>query len=169
MNGRGRKEAAGGRQKGEVRRWEKGAGQGREGEIEKKPREYEQVDLPDDKDEAPTPKHPMQKHKANKHIKRRIRDKERQRTTQKHQIQRTTHKPTRPMGNQCRLRTVICHGNSRRCGYPGLRAYNPPAFPITQKVSKNVELWCKTTSSLSDDHTQTRPQNAGAQATQMNM
>ncbi|KAK3104619.1 hypothetical protein FSP39_006305 [Pinctada imbricata] len=30
----------------------------------------------------------------------------------------TTHKPTRPMGNRCRLRTAICHGNSRICGYP---------------------------------------------------
>ncbi|KAK3090216.1 hypothetical protein FSP39_010150 [Pinctada imbricata] len=56
----------------------------------------------------------MQKHKADKHRKRRVRDKERQRKTQKHQTQRTTHKPTRPMGNRCRLRTAICHGNSRR-------------------------------------------------------
>ncbi|KAK3092420.1 hypothetical protein FSP39_002620 [Pinctada imbricata] len=55
----------------------------------------------------------MQKHRADKHRKRRKRDKERQRTTQKHQTQRTTHKPTRPMGNRCRLRTAICHGNSR--------------------------------------------------------
>ncbi|KAK3091439.1 hypothetical protein FSP39_019877 [Pinctada imbricata] len=37
------------------------------------------------------------------------------------------------MGNRCRLRTAICHGNSRRCGYPGLRAHNPPTFPITQR------------------------------------
>ncbi|KAK3107616.1 hypothetical protein FSP39_018349 [Pinctada imbricata] len=49
----------------------------------------------------------------------------------KHQTQRTTHKPTRPMGTRCRLRTAICHGNSRRYGYPGLRAHNPPTFPIT--------------------------------------
>ncbi|KAK3109078.1 hypothetical protein FSP39_022627 [Pinctada imbricata] len=55
----------------------------------------------------------MQKHKADKYRKRRVRDKERQRTTQKHQTQRTTHKPTRQMGNLCRLRTAICHGNSR--------------------------------------------------------
>ncbi|KAK3108170.1 hypothetical protein FSP39_002555 [Pinctada imbricata] len=34
--------------------------------------------------------------------------------TQKHQTQRTTHKPTRPIGNRYRLRTAICHGNSRR-------------------------------------------------------
>ena len=80
-----------------------------------------------------TPKHSMQKHKADKHRKRRIRDKERQRTTQKHQTQRTTHKPTRPMGNRCRLRTAICHVNSRRCGYPGLRAHNPPTIPISQR------------------------------------
>ncbi|KAK3085391.1 hypothetical protein FSP39_002659 [Pinctada imbricata] len=54
----------------------------------------------------------MQKHKADKHKETR-KGKERQRTTQKHQTQRTTHKPTRLMGNRCRLRTAICHGNSR--------------------------------------------------------
>ncbi|KAK3090479.1 hypothetical protein FSP39_012189 [Pinctada imbricata] len=58
-------------------------------------------------------KTPMQKHKADKHKKRRARDKERQRTTQKHQTHRTTHNPTRPMGNRCRLKTAICHGYSR--------------------------------------------------------
>ncbi|KAK3099487.1 hypothetical protein FSP39_005146 [Pinctada imbricata] len=42
-------------------------------------------------------------------------------------------------------------------------------FSDYPEVSKNVQLWCKTTSSLSDDHTQTRQQNAGAKATQMNM
>ncbi|KAK3095217.1 hypothetical protein FSP39_011664 [Pinctada imbricata] len=73
------------------------------------------------------------------------------------------------MGNRCRLRTAICHGNSRRCGYPGLRAHNPSHFSDYQEVSKNVQFWCKTTSSLSDDHTQTRPQNTGAQATQMDI
>ncbi|KAK3084462.1 hypothetical protein FSP39_013931 [Pinctada imbricata] len=90
-----------------------------------------------------TPKHPMQKHNADKHGKRRIRDKERQRTTQKHQTQRTTHKPTRPMGNRCRLRTAICHGNSRRCGYPGLRAHNPPTFPITQRSRRTYNCGVK--------------------------
>ncbi|KAK3084112.1 hypothetical protein FSP39_008326 [Pinctada imbricata] len=39
------------------------------------------------------------------------------------------------MGNRCRLRTAICHVNSRRCS----------DFP---EVSKNAQLWCKTTSSL---------------------
>ncbi|KAK3084143.1 hypothetical protein FSP39_008928 [Pinctada imbricata] len=66
-----------------------------------------------------TPKHPMQKHRADKHRMRRKRDNERQHTTQKHQTQRTTHKPTRPIGNRCRLKTAICHGNSSRCGHPG--------------------------------------------------
>ncbi|KAK3099799.1 hypothetical protein FSP39_009796 [Pinctada imbricata] len=56
----------------------------------------------------------MQKHKADKLGKKHIRDKERQGTMQKHQTQRTTHKPMRPMGNRCRLRTAICHGNSIR-------------------------------------------------------
>ncbi|KAK3103219.1 hypothetical protein FSP39_017518 [Pinctada imbricata] len=60
-----------------------------------------------------TPKHPMQNHIADKHRKRRKRDKECQRTTKKHQTQRTTHKPTRPMGNRCRLRMAICHASSR--------------------------------------------------------
>ncbi|KAK3096100.1 hypothetical protein FSP39_023229 [Pinctada imbricata] len=55
----------------------------------------------------------MQKHRVDKHRKRHKRDKERQRTTQKHQTQKTTHKPTRPIGNRCRLRMAICHGNSR--------------------------------------------------------
>ncbi|KAK3084533.1 hypothetical protein FSP39_014856 [Pinctada imbricata] len=79
----------------------------------------------------------MQKHKADKHKKRRTRDKERQRTTQKHQTQRTTHKPTRPMGNRCRLRTAICHGNSRSndCkahgnAYP-MNSQRPPNDSIT--------------------------------------
>ena len=43
----------------------------------------------------------------NKHPQRRKRDKE-----------KTTHKPTRPMGNRCRLRTAICQAVSRRYGYP---------------------------------------------------
>ncbi|KAK3107576.1 hypothetical protein FSP39_017560 [Pinctada imbricata] len=90
-----------------------------------------------------TPKHPMQKHKADKHKKRRARDKERQRTTQKHQTQRTTHKPTRPMDNRCRLRTAICHENSRRYGYPGLRAHNPPIFPITQRSRRTYNCGVK--------------------------
>jgi len=90
-----------------------------------------------------TPKHPMQKHKADKHKKRPARDKERQRTTQKHQTQRTTHKPTRPMGNRCRLRTAICHGNSRRYGYPGLPAHNPPIFQITQRSRRTYNCGVK--------------------------
>ncbi|KAK3099911.1 hypothetical protein FSP39_011698 [Pinctada imbricata] len=37
------------------------------------------------------------------------------------------------MGNRCRLRTAICHGDNSRCGYPGLRAHIPPTFPIGQR------------------------------------
>ncbi|KAK3097299.1 hypothetical protein FSP39_008483 [Pinctada imbricata] len=47
------------------------------------------------------------------------------------------------MGNRCRLRTAIYHGNSR-CGYPGLRVHNPPTFtnyPEVSEVSGNVQLW----------------------------
>ncbi|KAK3102107.1 hypothetical protein FSP39_008857 [Pinctada imbricata] len=65
---------------------------------------------------APTakPQNTQCKNTKQTSTKRRVRDKERQRTTQKHQTQRTTHKPTRPMGNRCRIRTAICHGNNRR-------------------------------------------------------
>ncbi|KAK3104158.1 hypothetical protein FSP39_024890 [Pinctada imbricata] len=37
------------------------------------------------------------------------------------------------MGNRCRLRTAICHVNSRRCGYPGLRAHNPLTSPVIRR------------------------------------
>ncbi|KAK3092678.1 hypothetical protein FSP39_005812 [Pinctada imbricata] len=92
---------------------------------------------------APTTKPQNTQCKADEHRKRRIRDKERQRTTQKHQTKRTTHKPTRQMGNRCRLRTAICHGNSRRCGYPELRAHNPPTFPITQRSRRTYNCGVK--------------------------
>ncbi|KAK3108151.1 hypothetical protein FSP39_002070 [Pinctada imbricata] len=89
------------------------------------------------------PKHQMQKHQVDKYRKRRIRAKERPRTTQKHQIQRTTHKPTRPIGNRCRLRTAITQGNSRRRDYPGLHMHNPPTFSITQRSRRTYNCGVK--------------------------
>ncbi|KAK3094298.1 hypothetical protein FSP39_000021 [Pinctada imbricata] len=68
--------------------------------------------------------------------------KERQ-ITEKHKTQMTTHKPTRPMGKRCLLRTVICHVRSRRCGYPGLRAHNPPTIPITQRSRRTYNCCVK--------------------------
>ncbi|KAK3107042.1 hypothetical protein FSP39_005764 [Pinctada imbricata] len=87
------------------------------------------------------PKHPMQKHRADKHRKRRKRDKECQRTTQKHKTQRTTHKPTRPMGNRCRLRMAICHGNNRR-----LLAVLSYASIIDGQIDGNWSGWRVTSS-----------------------
>ena len=85
-----------------------------------------------------TPKHPMQKHK------RRVQhETEKRHTTCKHQTQKTTHKPTRPMGNRCRLWTAICHASSKWCGYPGLRAHNPPTFPITQRSRRTYNCGVK--------------------------
>ncbi|KAK3087799.1 hypothetical protein FSP39_010701 [Pinctada imbricata] len=55
----------------------------------------------------------------------------------------TTHKPTRPMGKRCRLRTAICLVSSRRCGYPGLRAHNPPTIPITQRSRRTYNCGVK--------------------------
>ncbi|KAK3104639.1 hypothetical protein FSP39_006841 [Pinctada imbricata] len=108
-----------------------------------------------------TPKHSMQKHKADKHRKRRKGTRDvnaQQRNIKNKGLHINQHDP------RCRLRTAICYENNKRCSYPGLPAHNPPTFPIIQRSQR-----CKTTSSLSDDRTQTRPQNAGAQATQMNM
>ncbi|KAK3101399.1 hypothetical protein FSP39_003246 [Pinctada imbricata] len=87
---------------------------------------------------APTaPKHPMQKHRADKHRKRRKRDKERQSTHNTETSNtKTTHKPKRTMGNRSRLRTAICHGNSRKCGYPGLRAHNPLLFRLPRSIEE---------------------------------
>ncbi|KAK3084330.1 hypothetical protein FSP39_011641 [Pinctada imbricata] len=47
------------------------------------------------------------------------------------------------MGNRCRLRTAICHGNSRRYGYPGLHAHNPPTFPITERSRRTYNYGVK--------------------------
>ncbi|KAK3087883.1 hypothetical protein FSP39_011970 [Pinctada imbricata] len=70
-------------------------------------------DLQQDPAAASTVKHPMQKHK------RRVQhETEKRHTTCKHLTQKTTHKPTRPMGNRCRLWTAICHASSKWCGYP---------------------------------------------------
>ncbi|KAK3106532.1 hypothetical protein FSP39_022055 [Pinctada imbricata] len=38
------------------------------------------------------------------------------------------------MGNRCRLRTAICHVNSRRCGYPGLCAHRVPHNTISMMI-----------------------------------
>ncbi|KAK3107336.1 hypothetical protein FSP39_012137 [Pinctada imbricata] len=104
------------------------------------------------------PKHPMQKHK------RRVQhETEKRHTTCKHQTQKTTHKPTRPMGNRCRLRTAISHASSKWCGYPGLRAHNPLTSPITQRSRRTYNCGvkqpphCKMTSHKQDRETQ-RPQ-----------
>ncbi|KAK3107371.1 hypothetical protein FSP39_012940 [Pinctada imbricata] len=55
----------------------------------------------------------------------------------------TTHKPTKPMGKRCRLRTAICLVSSRRCSYPGLRAHNPPTIPITQRSRRTYNCGVK--------------------------
>ncbi|KAK3103687.1 hypothetical protein FSP39_021035 [Pinctada imbricata] len=47
------------------------------------------------------------------------------------------------MGNRCRLRTAICQVNSRRCGYPGLRAHNPLTSPVTQRSRRTYKCGVK--------------------------
>ncbi|KAK3107873.1 hypothetical protein FSP39_024105 [Pinctada imbricata] len=47
------------------------------------------------------------------------------------------------MGKRCRLRTAICLVSSRRCGYPGLRAHNPPTIPITQRSRRTYNCGVK--------------------------
>ncbi|KAK3103770.1 hypothetical protein FSP39_021743 [Pinctada imbricata] len=47
------------------------------------------------------------------------------------------------MGNRCRLMMAICHGNSGRYGYPGLREHNPPTFPITQRSRRTYNCGVK--------------------------
>ncbi|KAK3104589.1 hypothetical protein FSP39_005688 [Pinctada imbricata] len=80
----------------------------------------------------------MQKHK------RRVQhETEKRHTACKHQTQKTTHKPTRPMGNQCRLWTAICHASSKWCGYPGLCAHNPLTSPITQRSRRTYNCGVK--------------------------
>ncbi|KAK3090109.1 hypothetical protein FSP39_009260 [Pinctada imbricata] len=80
----------------------------------------------------------MQKHK------RRVQhETEKRHSTSKHQTEKTTHKPTRPMGNWCRLWTAICHASSKWCGYPGLRAHNPLTSPITQRSRRTYNCGVK--------------------------
>ncbi|KAK3085052.1 hypothetical protein FSP39_023555 [Pinctada imbricata] len=55
----------------------------------------------------------------------------------------TKHKPTRPMGNQRRLKMVICHVSSRRYGYPGLHAHNPPTVPIAHRSRRRYNCGLK--------------------------
>ncbi|KAK3106308.1 hypothetical protein FSP39_017462 [Pinctada imbricata] len=43
------------------------------------------------------------------------------------------------MGNRCRLRTAICHGDSRRYGYPGLRALENQGRQLLQATARS--LW----------------------------
>ncbi|KAK3103590.1 hypothetical protein FSP39_020388 [Pinctada imbricata] len=64
-----------------------------------------------------------------------------------HRTLKTTHKPTRPMGNRCRLRTAISHVSNRWCGYPGLRAHNPPTFPFTQSFGT---IYARTSTKYTD-------------------
>ncbi|KAK3095571.1 hypothetical protein FSP39_016201 [Pinctada imbricata] len=81
---------------------------------------------------------------ADAKTKRRVQhETEKRHTTCKHQTQKTTHKPTRPMGNRCRLWTAICQASSKWCGYPGLRAHNPLTSPITQRSRRTYNCGVK--------------------------